>query len=158
MVFYEVSLFSSFSDGIQDPFSLLFTGYQCCVPGDKAVDKRSWLLTCFLYQSKEWVEFCLYYYYAMESCTEMALCSPILTMSSAVSVAWNVATHIEYKWEFIWKESIRCQSEVYFDRQPQTYVKPEAAITVLSSWWWAVCRLKHVEQLRNIIIIMFRKD
>jgi len=28
-------------------------------------------------------------------------------------------------------------------RQPQTYVKPDAAITVLSSWWWAVCRSKH---------------
>jgi len=37
--------------------------------------------------------------------------------------------------------------------QPQTYVKPEAAITVLSSWWWAVCRLKHVEQLRKTEII-----
>jgi hypothetical protein len=32
-------------------------------------------------------------------------------------------------------------------------VKPEAAITVLSSWWWAVCRPKHVEQLRNNGII-----
>jgi len=32
-------------------------------------------------------------------------------------------------------------------RQPQTYVQPEAAVTVLSSWWWAVCRSKHVEQL-----------
>ena len=38
-------------------------------------------------------------------------------------------------------------------RQPKTYVKPETAITVLSSWWWAVCRPKHVEQLRNIGII-----
>jgi len=34
-------------------------------------------------------------------------------------------------------------------RQPNTYVKPEAAMTVLSSWWWAVCRPKHVEPLRN---------
>jgi len=38
-------------------------------------------------------------------------------------------------------------------RQPQTYVKPEAAIRVLCSWWWAVCRSKHVEQLSNIGII-----
>jgi len=38
-------------------------------------------------------------------------------------------------------------------RQPKTYVKPEAAITVLSSWWRAVCRPKHVEQLRNTGII-----
>jgi hypothetical protein len=29
--------------------------------------------------------------------------------------------------------------------QPFTYVKPEAASTVLGSWWWVVCRLKHVE-------------
>jgi hypothetical protein len=35
----------------------------------------------------------------------------------------------------------------------KTYVKPEAAITVLSSWWWAMCLPKHVEQLRNIGII-----
>jgi hypothetical protein len=38
-------------------------------------------------------------------------------------------------------------------RQLQTYIKPEAAITLLSSWWWEVCRSKHVEQLRNIGII-----
>jgi hypothetical protein len=39
-------------------------------------------------------------------------------------------------------------------RQPQTYVKPEAAIRVfLSSYWWAVCRAKHVEQLSNNGII-----
>jgi len=30
-------------------------------------------------------------------------------------------------------------------RQPSTYAKPEAASAVLSSWWWAVCRPKHVE-------------
>jgi hypothetical protein len=35
-------------------------------------------------------------------------------------------------------------------RLSQTYVKPEATITVFSSWWWAICRSKHVEQLRNI--------
>jgi hypothetical protein len=38
-------------------------------------------------------------------------------------------------------------------RQPKAYVNPEAEITVLSSWWWAMCRPKHVEQLRNIGII-----
>jgi len=26
-----------------------------------------------------------------------------------------------------------------------TYEKPEAANAVLDSWWWAVCRPKHVE-------------
>jgi len=26
-----------------------------------------------------------------------------------------------------------------------TYAKPEAASAVLGSWWWAVCRPKHVE-------------
>jgi hypothetical protein len=30
-------------------------------------------------------------------------------------------------------------------QQPFTYAKPEAASAVLSSWWWAVCSLKHVE-------------
>jgi hypothetical protein len=38
-------------------------------------------------------------------------------------------------------------------RHPQTYVKPEAAITILSSWWWAVCRSKYAEQLINTGII-----
>jgi hypothetical protein len=38
-------------------------------------------------------------------------------------------------------------------QQPQTYVKPEAEITVLSSWWWAMCHSKHVEQLRSTGII-----
>jgi hypothetical protein len=27
---------------------------------------------------------------------------------------------------------------------------PEAASAVLSSWWWAVCRLKHVELHLNM--------
>jgi hypothetical protein len=30
-------------------------------------------------------------------------------------------------------------------QQPPTYAKPEAAGAVLGSWWWAVCRPKHVE-------------
>jgi len=38
-------------------------------------------------------------------------------------------------------------------RQPQTYVNQRLQLQFLSSWWWAVCRPKHVEQLRNIGII-----
>ena len=34
----------------------------------------------------------------------------------------------------------RCTSQ-----QPFTHSKPEAASAVLGSWWWAVCRPKHVE-------------
>ena len=30
-------------------------------------------------------------------------------------------------------------------QQPSTHAKPEAACAVLCSWWWAVCRPKHVE-------------
>ena len=30
-------------------------------------------------------------------------------------------------------------------QQPSTYAKPEAASAILGSWWWAVCRPKHVE-------------
>jgi hypothetical protein len=30
-------------------------------------------------------------------------------------------------------------------QQPSTYKKSEAASAVLGSWWWAVCRPKHVE-------------
>jgi len=35
-------------------------------------------------------------------------------------------------------------------QQPSTHAKPEAASAVLDSWWWAVCRLKHVELHINI--------
>jgi hypothetical protein len=30
-------------------------------------------------------------------------------------------------------------------QQPSTYEKPEGASAILGSWWWAVCRPKHVE-------------
>ena len=30
-------------------------------------------------------------------------------------------------------------------KQPFTYAKPDAASTVLGSWWWVVCRPKHVD-------------
>jgi hypothetical protein len=33
---------------------------------------------------------------------------------------------------------------------PFTYAKPEAACAVLGSWWWAVCRPKHVELYINM--------
>jgi len=35
-------------------------------------------------------------------------------------------------------------------QQPFTYAKPEAASAVLSSWWWGLCRPKHVELYINI--------
>ena len=35
-------------------------------------------------------------------------------------------------------------------QQPFTYEKPEAASAVLGSWWWAVCRPKHVELQINV--------
>jgi hypothetical protein len=35
-------------------------------------------------------------------------------------------------------------------QQPSMYVKPEDASAVLGSWWWAVCRSKHVELHINI--------
>ena len=33
----------------------------------------------------------------------------------------------------------------YTSKQPSTYEKPEAASAVLGSWWWTVCRPKHIE-------------
>ena len=46
----------------------------------------------------------------------------------------------------------RCQAQYVPDnvhqlhvQQPSTYEKPEAASAGLGSWWWAVCRPKHVE-------------
>ena len=35
-------------------------------------------------------------------------------------------------------------------QQPSTYAKPDAASAVLGSWWWAVCRLKHVKLHTNM--------
>jgi hypothetical protein len=56
---------------------------------------------------------------------------------------------------FGWRLSLHWLRHRSGNRQPKTYVKPEAVITVLSSWWWAVCRPKHVEHLRNTGIINF---
>ena len=40
-------------------------------------------------------------------------------------------------------------------QQPPTYAKPEAASAVSCSWWWTVCRLKHIKLhiIRNKILI-----
>ena len=35
-------------------------------------------------------------------------------------------------------------------QQPSKYEKSEAASAVLGSWWWVVCRPKHVELHINI--------
>jgi hypothetical protein len=35
-------------------------------------------------------------------------------------------------------------------QQPFTHEKPEAASAVLGSWWWTVCRPKHVELHLNM--------
>jgi hypothetical protein len=35
-------------------------------------------------------------------------------------------------------------------QQPSMYEKAEAASAVLGSWWWVVCRLKHVELRINM--------
>jgi hypothetical protein len=67
-------------------------------------------------------------------------------VGTGLSVLWVAyATHSTLK-PLLWLSHRR-------GRQPKTYVKPEAAITVLSSWWWAVWSPKHVEQLRNTGII-----
>ena len=63
-------------------------------------------------------------------------------------IAASGFTHV-----FGFRLPLRCLSYRSGNRQPKTYVKPESALTVLSSWWWAVCRPKHVDQLRNIGII-----
>jgi len=59
-------------------------------------------------------------------------------------------------------EALNCICNLWFDPFPTqpwqrpvtTWVyKPEAENTVLSSWWWAVCRSKHVELSINFGII-----
>ena len=37
-----------------------------------------------------------------------------------------------------------------WQRPATTYAKPETASAVLGSWWWAVCRPKHVELIVNM--------
>jgi len=49
----------------------------------------------------------------------------------------------------VWKTSVRhtVPDNVHHlhVQQPSMYEKPEAASAILASWWWAVCRPKHVE-------------
>jgi hypothetical protein len=82
-----------------------------------------------------------------------------LLMMGGVSheACWAIKKHWNNKfyytvascWFFLCKFKVSHHS----GRQPKTYVKPEAAITVFSSLWWAMCPPKHIEQLRNIGII-----
>ena len=59
-----------------------------------------------------------------------------------------------------WPAVVKAEWEkMFFPTQPwqrpvTTWAyKPEAANTVYSSWWWAVCRSKHVEHSKNFGII-----
>jgi len=58
-----------------------------------------------------------------------------------------------HTWKVVWTyswwtlSSTLCltTSTNYTSKQPSKYEKPEAAIAVVGSWRWAVCRPKHVE-------------
>ena len=50
-----------------------------------------------------------------------------------------------HTWKIVWMCSWWTLSNNYTSKQPSTYEKPEAASAVLGSWWWAMCRPKHVE-------------
>jgi len=55
-------------------------------------------------------------------------------------------TYVEGCWTYTVPDKVH-QLNVH---QPSTYEKPEVASAVLGSWWWAVCRPKHVELHINI--------
>jgi len=60
-----------------------------------------------------------------------------------------------HMWRVVWRViSGRCQVESRVQQlhiqQLSTYSKPEVATVVLSSWWWAMCRPKHVELQINM--------
>jgi hypothetical protein len=63
-----------------------------------------------------------------------------------------------YTWKVVWTCSwwtlsgtvCLTTSTSYTSKQPSTYKKPEGASAVLGSWWWAVCRPKHVELHMNM--------
>jgi hypothetical protein len=52
--------------------------------------------------------------------------------------------YVEGCWTCCWTLSESSVQQLHV-QQPSTYTKPEAASAVLGSWWWAVCRSKHVE-------------
>ena len=56
---------------------------------------------------------------------------------------WKVVC--TYNWWTLSGTLCLTKSTKYTYTQPSTYEKPEAASAVLGSWWWAVCRSKHVE-------------
>jgi hypothetical protein len=71
----------------------------------------------------------------------------------------NRIYHSKVYWRLNMFRAAHRSSSGFFPTQPwqrpvTTWVyKPEAANTVWSSWWWAVCRSKHVEPLVNFGII-----
>jgi len=74
---------------------------------------------------------------------------------------WHTAHHQELQTVFaasgLYTHVVtgRCPGSVGTRQRPVTtwVYKPQAANTVWSSWWWAVCRLKHVEPSINFRII-----
>jgi len=53
---------------------------------------------------------------------------------------------------------IQCPLSLGNSRSPYGYINQRLEIEFLSSWWWAVCRSKHVEPLKNFWIINSSKQ
>ena len=91
------------------------------------------------------------------------LCQFVLVLYLYSYTTWNFYEY-PIRWDesrIIHKEKIQQDATVYQNfiipylyephvQQPSTYEKPETASAVLGSWWWAVCRPKHVELHINI--------
>jgi len=66
--------------------------------------------------------------------------APLIVRSSELYLQPLVFIHM---W---WPAVVQAEWENHF---PTCVYKPEAVNTVSSSWWWAVCRSKHVEPSIN---------
>ena len=64
------------------------------------------------------------------------------------ALAASSFAYVEGCWTWSCKDAVSIRQ--LHIQQPSMYAKLEAASAVLGSWWWAVCRPKHVELYINI--------
>ena len=81
--------------------------------------------------------------------------TPLIIRSSKLFL--QPLVYVPIRWPAVAKAEWALQCPLSLSQRPVTVwaYNPEAVNTVWSSWWWAVCRSKHVEPLKNFGIINF---
>jgi len=80
-----------------------------------------------------------------ENTNKMQKCIKILLFHIYMKLNMFLATHRPSSGVCAWQHTVPDNVHQLHVQQPSTYEKPEGASAVLGSWWWAVCRPKHVE-------------